>query len=162
MCTVGLSLFTKSDKKQSLKRLATHPCIWAVILGFAYLFIPWKLPSFLSDAITLLGRCTMPLAMLIVGSILSEINFRTVFEKSAFYNSAIRLVALPAVIFIVLKLIGTDPIVMGVSVLSAAMPAALVTAMLHRNTDGTPSLPRRSYSCQRCSRSSRCQLSRGF
>ena len=130
MWTVGLSLFTKSDKKQSFKRLATHPCIWAVILGFAYMFLPWKLPVFLSDAVNMLGRCTMPLAMLIVGSILSQVNFKTVFEKAAFYYSAIRLVAIPAVIFTVLKLLGTDPIVTGVSVLSAAMPAALISAML--------------------------------
>ena len=130
MWTVGLSLFTKSDKKQSFKRLATHPCIWAVILGFAYMFIPWRLPIFLSDAINLLGQCTLPLAMIIVGSILSEINIKAVFEKAAFYYSFIRLIAIPAVIFTVLRLIGTDPVVMGVSVLSAAMPAALISAML--------------------------------
>jgi predicted permease len=130
MWTAGLSLFTKSDKKQSFKRLATHPCIWAVILGFGYMFLPWRLPAFLSGAINVLGRCVMPLAMLIVGSILSEVNFKTVFNKAAFYYSTLRLVAIPAVIFAVLKLIGTDPVVTGVSVLSAAMPAALVTAML--------------------------------
>ena len=130
MWTIGLSLFTKSDSKQAFKRLATHPCIWAVILGFAYMFLPWKLPVFLSSAINILGQCTMPLAMLIVGSILSEVNFKTVFEKAAFYYTALRLIAIPAVIFIALTLIGTDPIVRGVSVLSAAMPAALITAML--------------------------------
>ena len=130
MWTFGLSLFTKSDSKQAFKRLATHPCIWAVILGFAYLFSPWKLPTFITDAVNVLGSCTTPLAMLIVGSILSEVNFKTVFEKAAFYYSALRLIAIPAVIFTVLKLIGTDPIVTGVSVLSSAMPAALITAML--------------------------------
>ena len=130
MWTIGLSLFTKSDSKQAFKRLATHPCIWAVILGFAYMFLPWKLPVFLSSAINILGQCTMPLAMLIVGSILSEVNFKTVFEKAAFYYTALRLIVIPAVIFIALTLIGTDPIVRGVSVLSAAMPAALITAML--------------------------------
>ena len=130
MWTMGLSLFTKSDKKQAFKRLATHPCIWAVILGFGYMFLPWSLPSFLSDAINVLGRCTMPLAMLIVGSILSEVNFKTVFEKATFFFSAIRLIAIPAIVFAVLTLIGIDSTVRGVAVLSTAMPAALITAML--------------------------------
>lgn len=130
MWTFGLSLFTKSDKKQQFKRLATHPCIWAVILGFAYLFSPVRLPGFMSSSINLIGSITTPLAMIIVGSILTEIKFKTVFSKATLYFSFIRLVAIPGSIFAILKLFGADPIVAGVSVLSAAMPAALITAML--------------------------------
>jgi predicted permease len=51
MWTSGLSLFTKTEKKKQFKSLATHPCIWAVILGFAYLFSPVRLPAFLSGTI---------------------------------------------------------------------------------------------------------------
>lgn len=130
MWTAGLSLFTKSDKKQQFKRLATHPCIWAVILGFAYLFSPVRLPEFLSNTINVIGSCTTAMSMIVVGSILSEVDFKTVFEKASFYFSFIRLLAIPAVIFTVLKLIGLDPVVIGVAVLSSAMPAATVTAML--------------------------------
>ncbi len=130
MWTAGLSLFTTSDKKQQFKRLATHPCIWAVILGFAYLFSPIRLPEFLSHTINVIGSCTTAMSMIVVGSILSEVDFKAVFEKDSFYFSFIRLLGIPAFIFIVLKLIGIDPIVIGVSVLSSAMPAATVTAML--------------------------------
>ncbi len=130
MWTFGLSLFTKSDKRQQLRRLATHPCIWAVILGIGYMFLPWQLPMFMSRTIDLIGSCTTPLAMMIVGSILSEVDFKTVFDKATFYFSFIRLIAIPAVVFGVLKLIGVDPIVAGVAVLSTAMPAATISAML--------------------------------
>lgn len=130
MWTAGLSLFTKTDKKQQIKRLATHPCIWAVILGFAYLFSPFKLPQFLSGTIDVIGSCTTAMSMIVVGSILSEIDFKTVLNKAAFFYSVIRLIAIPAIIFVVLMLIGIDPIVIGVSVLSSAMPAATISAML--------------------------------
>lgn len=130
MWTSGLSLFTKTDKKQQFKNLATHPCIWAVILGFAYLFSPVRLPEFLSNTINIIGSCTTAMSMIVVGSILSEVDFRTVFEKAIFYFSFIRLIAIPAFLFTVLKIIGLDPIVIGVAVLSSAMPAATVTAML--------------------------------
>lgn len=130
MWTAGLSLFTKTDKKQQFKRLATHPCIWAVILGFAYLFSPVRLPAFLSNTINIIGSCTTAMSMIVVGSILSDVDFRTVFDKAYYYYSFIRLLAIPAFIFIVLKLLGVDPVVTGVSVLSTAMPAATVTAML--------------------------------
>ncbi|NLT15917.1 MAG: AEC family transporter [Clostridiales bacterium] len=130
MWTSGLSLFTKTEKKQQFKSLATHPCIWAVILGFAYLFSPVRLPDFLSDTIEVIGSCITFTSMFIVGSILSEVNFRTLMDKACFYYSFIRLVAIPAIIFAVLRLIGIDPIVTGVAVLSSAMPAATMTAIL--------------------------------
>jgi predicted permease len=130
MWTSGLSLFTKTQKKKQFKSLATHPCIWAVILGFAYLFSPVRLPSFLSDTIGVVGSCITFTTMFIVGSILSEVNLRTVLDKACFYYSFIRLIAIPAVTFAVLRLIGIDPVVTGVAVLSSAMPAATMTAML--------------------------------
>jgi predicted permease len=130
MWTSGLSLFTKMEKKQQLKSLATHPCIWAVILGFAYLYSPVRLPDFLSSTIDVIGRCTTALSMIIVGTILSDVNFRTILDKACFYYSFIRLIAIPAITFAVLMLIGIDPIVTGVAVLSSAMPAATMTAML--------------------------------
>lgn len=130
MWTAGLSLFTKTDRKQQFKSLATHPCIWAVILGFAYLFSPIRLPELVSSTINVIGSCMTAMAMIVVGSILSDVNFKKVFEKTTFYYSFIRLLAIPAFIFIVLKLIGIDNVVIGVSVLSSAMPAATVTAML--------------------------------
>ncbi|SHH52883.1 hypothetical protein SAMN02745823_00188 [Sporobacter termitidis DSM 10068] len=130
MWTSGLSLFTSTNKKEQLRSLAVHPCIWAVILGFAYLFSPVRLPAFASSTIDVIGSCTTALSMIIVGSILSEVSLKTVFEKATLYYSAIRLVAIPAVTLAVLRLIGVDPIVTGVAVLSSAMPAATLTAML--------------------------------
>jgi predicted permease len=130
MWTVGLSLFTSLDNKQKFKQLATHPAIWAVILGFAYLFSPIRLPAFISGTINIVGSCITAMSMIIVGSILSEVDFRTLFDKACFYYSAFRLLLIPGIIFAVLRLIGVDPVVTGVSVLSSAMPAPTISAML--------------------------------
>jgi predicted permease len=130
MWTVGLSLFTSSDRKQQLKQLATHPAIWAVILGFAYLFSPVRLPEFLSGSISVIGSCLTAMSMLVVGSILSEVDFRSLFDKVCFFYSGVRLILIPAVLYAVLRLLNIDPIVTGASVLSSAMPAATITAML--------------------------------
>jgi len=130
MWTAGLSLFTRTDKKEQLKRLATHPCIWAVILGFAYLFSPVRLPGFLMGTINMLSRCVTPLSMIIVGGILSEVELKSVFEGSVFYYSLFRLALIPGIIFAVMALLKVDHVATGATVLSAAMPAATTTAML--------------------------------
>jgi len=130
MWTSGLSLFTRTNTKEKVKTIATHPCIWAVILGFGYIFAPFTLPEFLGNTIAAIGRTTTVLAMLVVGSVLSGFEVKTALDKDCFYYSFLRLIAIPAVMFGALRLLGVDPLVTGVAVLSAAMPAAVVTAML--------------------------------
>ena len=130
MWTSGLSLFTKLEKKQTFKVLATHPCIWAVFLGFAYIYAPFELPAFLADAIRVIGECVRVLPMLIVGSILCGVKPKDILDKSCYYYSLIRLIAIPAIMYTALTLLKVDPLVTGVVVISSAMPAALTTAML--------------------------------
>jgi len=130
MWTAGLSLFTKAGRKENIKFLATHPCMLAVVLGFAYAFAPFEMPAFLSDAIRWVGETARVLPMVIVGSILTGVKFKEMLDKHCYYFSFFRLIAIPAFMFSALKLIGLDPIVIGVVVLMAAMPSALVTAIL--------------------------------
>jgi predicted permease len=130
MWTSGLSLFTKTDLKTKIKTIATHPCIWAVVLGFAYALTPVELPPFLLGTADVLAACTTALSMLVVGSILSEVDVKGVFEPACLFYSAIRLIAIPLAFYAVLRLLNLDPTVTGVTVLSSAMPAATTTAML--------------------------------
>jgi len=130
MWTAGLSLFTDTEVKQRVKTLATHPCIWAVIFGFAYIFAPFEMPVFLANTIKTIGGCTTALSMLIVGSILHGVDLKNVLDKDCLYYSFFRLIAIPALIYGVLVLLRADQLVTGVSVLSAAMPAAVTSAML--------------------------------
>jgi len=135
MWTAGLSLFTKTDTKQKVKVLTTHPCIWAVFLGIAYLFVPFELPVFLSNTIAVIGDCVTALSMIIVGSILSDVKLKDVLDKDCFYFSAFRLIIIPAVIFGALTLLRIDALAAKVTVLSSAMPAAVMTAMLAEKYD---------------------------
>jgi predicted permease len=130
MWTAGMSMFTATDFKTKFKTLATHPCIWAVILGFVYALVPFELPGFVLGAIDVVGDCVTALTMFIVGSILAGVRVREALDKHCFYYSAIRLVLIPALVYGALLLIGVDATVRGVAVLSAAMPAATTTAML--------------------------------
>ena len=142
MWTVGLALFTNKEanetdkagkrkkRKKDIITLVSHPCTWAVIVGFAYIFAPFRLPAFLSNAIQVIGDATTVLTMLIVGSLLSGTKLRSALDKGCFYYSFIRLIGIPAIAFGVLSLIDADPIAKGVIVLASAMPAAIATAML--------------------------------
>ena len=130
MWTVGLSLFTSADRKKRAVMVVTHPCIWAVILGFAYALASFELPAFLSGAITAIGSCNLPLSMIVIGSILSEADYRHLLDKDCLYYSFFRLIMIPAIMFGALTLLKIDTLTTGAIVLSSAMPAAATTAML--------------------------------
>ena len=130
MWTAGLSLFTSLNAKSKIKNLITHPCMIAVFVGFLYVCVPFSLPDFLSTSIRWVGEVTRVMPMIIVGSILSEVKFREVLDKNCFYFSFIRLIVIPAVMFFVLRMFDIDNTVIGVTVLMAAMPSAIVTAIL--------------------------------
>jgi predicted permease len=67
---------------------------------------------------------------------LSEVELRGVLDKACLYFSAVRLVAIPAFLYGALTLCGADALVVGVAVLSSAMPAATTTAMLAQKYNG--------------------------
>ena len=130
MWTAGLSLFTRMDGKKKLINLITHPCMIAVFAGFIYVFLPLTLPEFLDNTVRWVGEVTRVMPMIIVGSILSEVKFKEVLDRHCFYFSFFRLLIMPAIMFVILWLLELDPVVIGVTVLMAAMPSALVTAIL--------------------------------
>ena len=57
-------------------------------------------------------------------------------DKSLFLFSGLRLILIPLVVYVGCLIGNTDPLVTGVSVLLAAMPAASTTAILAAKYDG--------------------------
>ncbi len=130
MWTAGLSLFTNVNRKDAIKKLAVHPCIIAIFVGFIIIFLPFKLPLFLSNSVVLLSKCTTPLSMLVIGSILSEADFRTMFSKDVLFFVLIRIVIFPLLIFAILKPLNINPLLMSISVIMSGMPAGSTASIL--------------------------------
>lgn len=136
MWTSGVSLFTATDKKKAMRMLITHPCMVAVYIGIALLFVPFKLPVFLNNTIHSIGGCTSAISMFAVGTILADIDFKKVISKWVLFYSFIRLVVIPLSVWGILALLRIDPLLIGVTVILAAMPAGSTTAILADKYDG--------------------------
>lgn len=130
MWTAGLSLFTSVDKKDAFKKLAKHPCIIAIFVGFFLMLLPVSLPSFLQNTIASISRCTIVLSMLVIGAILVETDIRTIFTKEVLYYTAIRLLLFPLFIFAVLQPFHLDSLLISICVIMSGMPAGSTTSVL--------------------------------
>ena len=131
MWSVGLTYFTEApDKKTLCKKVATHPCILSVLIGFLLMVTQIRLPEVLNVTIKTVAGANTFLAMALVGLILSKVKLTELVERDTIYYAVIRLVFVPLLVYIGCRLASVDDLVTGVSVVLAAMPAASVTAVM--------------------------------
>lgn len=134
--TIALAQFTKIDGRQGLKNMLTHPCFLSVIIGVMLVLLRIPLHTSILDAMERLGNCVMPISMLIIGSILSDVNLKDILDWRLYYYSAIRLIGIPTALYFGFTALRLDPVVKNVVVIMAAMPAGTVTAMLAEKHGG--------------------------
>ena len=137
MWSAGISIFTDTmDAKALTKKVLTHPCIIACGIGLTIMLTQLRLPDFITSSITAVSNCTTALSMMVIGMILAEVNIKEMVDSKVMYFTVIRLVLIPLAIYIPCKLLSLNPLVTGVSVLMAAMPAGTTTSILSSKYDG--------------------------
>lgn len=131
MWSLGMSYFTESpDRKTLIKKVATHPCILAVAVGFVLLLCQYRLSGFVGATVHSLSNANTAMSMIFVGTVLAEADPKKMLSPLIAYYSVIRLALIPALIWVGCSLAGSQKLVADVSVVLAGMPAASVTAIL--------------------------------
>ena len=95
--TYAVYLFSRKPKFKILE-IFKNPVSLASILAIVLFVLPWRMPAFLSDTFKLIGDMTVPLSMMIMGSMLASVKIKKlVTDKKAYVVSALRLLIIPAV-----------------------------------------------------------------
>jgi predicted permease len=137
MWSAGVSYFTESpDRKTVVKKVLTHPCIIAVYIGVFFLVTQLKMPEFLENTIRGVGGCTTTVSMVLIGTILAEVKLKSILDWGIVKYTVIRLFLIPFMVYIACRLFSIDPMLSGVSVLLAGMPAGSTTAILAAKYEG--------------------------
>ena len=131
MWSAGLTYFTRCPSKKELARkVLTHPCIIAVAFGMVLLVTGTTLPGFLGSTVNSIAGANTAVSMMLIGSFLVGVNVKSMFQKTFYYYSFVRLFLIPFLVFVPCRLLGLDSMVTGVSTILAAMPAGSSTAIL--------------------------------
>lgn len=129
--SAGVTYFTTGNsKKDVIKKVITHPCIVAVVIGILFMFMQIKLPFFLNNSLSKLSSACTPMSMIAIGTILAEINLKNFTNKKICFFTAVRLMGIPLVCYMCCNLFHVDGLITGVCVLLSAMPAGTGTALL--------------------------------
>jgi len=134
--TLGIIIFTEKADRQTARATLTNPGIIAVLIGTVLFIFSIPLPAPIIKTFSLVGSMTTPLSMIIIGATLADCRWKEFFSGTAvYYGSLTRLVLLPLITMGTMILLQLDPTVIGVCVLSVAMPVAATTVMFAERYD---------------------------
>lgn len=128
--SVGIAMLTGGRGERFNPRLLANSGIAASVVGLALFLGSVEIPSPFIDSIELLGGVTTPLAMIIVGAMLATFPAREMVGNWRIWvTSAILLLAVPVIYCWLFSPVFPDPLVNGVMITMAAMPAAANTVI---------------------------------
>jgi predicted permease len=133
--TIGTVLITgKSDvegKRFQKKVLYSTPMLAAYLTMAIVALEISNIPEAISQPLTMLGDITVPAALLIIGSSMSNLPLRSLLGNSTVYVTTLfRLVLLPIGIHFLMNALGFSPLVVNINTLVIAMPVATYGTIL--------------------------------
>lgn len=112
-------------------RTMVTPGTVCAILALAMTLTGWRPPVIAGEMMDLVGDITIPLSLLVLGSMLAAMPRGSAFSSPRLWVLAgVRLFLMPAVLALVLKGLGTDRLLMSVAVIQMAMPVAVNGSMM--------------------------------
>ena len=136
MWTYGVGLFTGGINRENIKKVLMNPSIIAVFIGIIIMVFEIEIPSIIMKPIEMVGGITSALSMIIVGVILSNVDFKEYMKDySLYYGVFLKLLAVPIVVYGVMAVLPGPIKVMKIIVLLHAMPTAAMLPIFAESFD---------------------------
>ncbi|MBO1910629.1 AEC family transporter, partial [Microvirga sp. 3-52] len=130
--TYGIYLFTKHDQSINWRVLFFNPGILATLVGVCMLFLPFSWPDMILTTFEGIGKMTIPLSMILIGSFLADIQRKDFLQYGKnlyiWIAAMFKLILLPLSLLVFIFL-PVPPSLIIVAVVTAAMPSASTTSV---------------------------------
>lgn len=120
-----------NEKNYDLKKIVLNINMIAIVIGIAMFLLKIQLPSLVMTTIENVGSMIGPLAMIVIGMLIGEMNFMDVVkEKRTYLICFLRLIVYPLIMVIFFKLTGMTYLtkdasqILMITILAASAPAA--------------------------------------
>lgn len=137
--TLGIYLVSchKSERTGFKLKKLLNPGVISVPVGIILLAFSVPIPLFLSESIKMIGNVTTPLSMLVIGASLIEVKWKKLLTNwRIYFMSLMKLLIVPVAVLYILKAIGIEGVILGVSVILSAMPVAANAVIMCKEYDG--------------------------
>ena len=141
--TLGVGMLSGARiKGRGIVKNLVNNSMLALILGLVVGIGPWGIPLFILESAKLIGSASIPLALIVVGSLLAQGGLkRPAAWKPLLVIVLWRLLIIPALSLILLKnCLNLSPLVSVIIMLQAALPSASTTPILVKRFGGDAEL----------------------
>ena len=115
----------------SLKKVLLNPGVVSFVIAILLFSFRVDLPGPVDAALGYISGLNTGLAMVVIGAQMAAVDLRSVLTDGRLYAvSAVKLLALPAAVMLVLLPLGLDPVIYTAVVILAACPTAGATSLL--------------------------------
>ena len=132
--TVGTILIVgKLDGKKRFQKkvLYSTPMLSAYLAMLIVALGIDNIPGVVSQPLTMIGNITVPAALLIIGSSMSQLSLRTMLgNRTVYFATLFRLILIPLGLFFLFPILGFDPYVVNINTVVIAMPVATYGTIL--------------------------------
>jgi predicted permease len=137
--TTGIIIINYGSKEASkfkFEKLKTPGLILSSLAILIY-FLKVSFPPIVSEAVTSVGKITTPCAMLLIGSTLSKMDIKAIFNNIKVYIFSItRQMILPILLWLFLKMFIANKFVLEVTLILLTMPVGNTAVLFAAEYDG--------------------------
>lgn len=139
--TYGVFVMNRNSEEKKFKidfkKLFLNIGFLSIVIGILLFVLRIKLPLPIYDAAKLVGDMTFPLSMIIIGSLVTVLDFKSLYKNGFIYIfAAVKLLLLPLLAIAACYLLKPPPLITNMCVVMAAMPSATNTAVFAEIYDG--------------------------
>ena len=135
MFSVGVHILNfHKERKFNWSNLLSMPVI-ATLVSLIVIALGWNklVPDAVIKPLRMLGDSTLPLAMLVVGGNLAELNLKNIDKKTMFLLILLKMILLPTLGFVVVSILGISKLIGLLILIQLAMPSAVTLSVILRN-----------------------------
>lgn len=136
--TAGISLFKKEKSNSFInvfKKTLRNPTIIAIFIGAFPSVFNLSYPLEILAALNNMGKCTSSISLILVGSMLGDINWRNVISIPVLHVTINRLIIIPLIVLFMCRFLEVDNTITWIAVLLIGMPVASTCAVLAKKYD---------------------------
>lgn len=135
--SLGVYLISRNGSESAgfnWKKVVFSPGILSIVVGLIFFGFQWSVPEPINSVINMMSPATSPLAMIVIGLMLSRSNLKEALQNKFIYlASALKLLVVPMIITLTLKAFGISGPALVIPVIMISMPTATYVAMFSGN-----------------------------
>lgn len=123
----GIHLFTKNNEVIGWKNILLNPGILSTLTGLIIFLLPIRWPDMISNGLEIVGKITIPLSMIIIGSLIANVkivSILTTLKNGALWKMAIAKLLLIPLLLVPFAVLSVPTPLLLIAVIVSGMPSA--------------------------------------